>query len=420
MILFTLLVGIMPLSEHRLWGAEVAGLTMFKWIGLACFAYAAFHLTRREGPPAFLATWQARLFVVLYVIALFSYLVKRLSIGAGLQAFQSYTSFLLLFFITLAVVDSAKRLGWTLLTAVGAVAFASLYVIREWQIYHNIYPDFRPGAVVGDPNYFTVSAVLCVPLAISLLRSSRRTWLRVFLLGSILTTLIAVTLAASRGGFLGLVAASILLMWHSRHRWRNLALVAFIAPVILLLPLAPIQRLVHPNHSDQEAGDARLVAWKAGLNMIKAYPLTGVGLGNFKAVMVGYADPNADINSIAHNTYLEIAAELGIPALLLFLVLIGVSCSSLGRARRRALQLESSLLSQAALGMEAGIVGFAVAICFLSAEYQKLFWLMILLSMCIPGLLQHRATVMRRARKLRHEPALQSTPQVEGLPTCVG
>ena len=401
MILFTLLVGIMPLSDHHFWGAEVAGLTMFKWIGLACIAYAAFYLMRRGAPPAFLATWQSRLFVILYVTALFSYFLKPLPAGGGVQAFQSYTSFLLLFFITLSVIDSTRRLCWTLLTAVGAVAFASLYVIREWQQYHNLYPGFRPGSVVGDPNYFSVSAVLSVPIALCLLRPLRKTWQRAFLLGSILLTLVAIVFAASRGGFLGLVAAALLILWHSRNRFRNLAAVALLAPLILLLPIAPIQRLVHPNYSDKEAQDARLVAWKAGVKMIAAHPLTGVGLGNFKAAMVSYTDPNQPIISIAHNTYLEIAAEMGIPTLLFFLALVGMSCGSLERARRRALRLRSVLLSQMALGMEASVLGFAVSIFFLSAEYQKLFWLLILLSMCLPALLEDRAATLRRMKKLR-------------------
>lgn len=396
MIFFTLLVGIMPLSDHHFWGAEIAGLTMFKWIGLSCIAYAGFYLTRRSGPPNFLQTWQARLFVVFYGLALTSYLVKRLAAGAGAQAVQSYTSFLLLFFITLAVVDSARRLCWTLLTAVGAVAFASLYVIREWQVYHNLYSGFRPGAVVGDPNYFSVSAVLCIPIALCLMKPLRKAWQRAFLLGSIFLITVAMVLAASRGGFLGLVAATLLLLYRSRKRWRNLALVAALAPVILFLPLAPIQRLVHPNYSDREAQDARLVAWRAGLRMLSAHPLAGVGLGNFKASMIAYRDRDDTIVSIAHNTYLEVAAETGIPALLLFLVLIGVSCASLERSRRRAIRLRGELLSQMALGMEAGVLGFAVSIFFLSAEYQKLFWLILLLSMCMPPLLDRRASLLRQ------------------------
>ena len=401
MIFFILLVGIMPLSDHHFWGAQVAGLTMFKWIGLACMGYAAFYLTRRRHPPAFLVTWQSRLFVILYVTALFSYLLKPLRCAGGARAFQSYTSFLLLFFITVSVVDSTRRLCQTLLTAVGAVGFASLYVIREWQVYHNLYPGFRPGAVVGDPNYFSVSAVLSVPIAFCLLRPLRETWQRAFLLGSILLTLVAVAFAGSRGGFLGFVAAALLLLWHSRNRVRNFAAVAVLAPLILLLPIAPIQRLVHPNYSDNEAGEARLVAWRAGVKMIAAYPLTGVGLGNFKAAMVSYKDPNEPIISIAHNTYLEIAAEMGVPTLVLFLALIGISCASLERARRRALRLRSALLGQMALGMEAGVFGFAVSIFFLSAEYQKLFWLVILLSMGLPALLEGRAATLRRMRKVR-------------------
>jgi len=135
--------------------------------------------------------------------------------------------------------------------------------------------------------------------------------------------------------------------------------------------------------------------------MIAAYPLTGVGLGNFKAAMVSYKDPNEPIISIAHNTYLEIAAEMGVPTLVLFLALIGISCASLERARRRALRLRSALLGQMALGMEAGVFGFAVSIFFLSAEYQKLFWLVILLSMGLPALLEGRAATLRRMRKVR-------------------
>jgi O-antigen ligase len=58
----------------------------------------------------------------------------------------------------------------------------------------------------------------------------------------------------------------------------------------------------------------RLRIWKLSLESIKNHPLLGVGIGNFPVVL------NQDLSlakagSSAHNIYLHIAAEMGIPAL---------------------------------------------------------------------------------------------------------
>src|SRR5260370_216911 len=127
-------------------------------------------------------------------------------------------SFALVFFVTMVVVDSLKRLRMVLAVAVGSVAFASLYVVREWQVYHNVFSEFRPGAVTGDSNYFVLSAVICMPVAFYLMVEQKSTGWRVFWAGSLAVTLVATTLASSRGGFLGTVAAFLYLVMRSRRR----------------------------------------------------------------------------------------------------------------------------------------------------------------------------------------------------------
>jgi O-antigen ligase len=386
-IFFYLLIGVMPLSQHHLWGATVGEATVFKYLGAVCVLYAVFYLASRKGIPPFFDSWQARLFFLLWILAAVSNFTKTLSSAPLSDPFLSYTSFLFLLFVTVSVVDSLRRLHNVLLVAIGSVAFASLYVIREWQKYHGLYADFRPGWVVGDPNYFTISALLCLPLAFYLMLRAQWRWERWFCLGCLLVTLLAVTLAASRGGFLGLVAGFLFVVWRSRRRLRNLALIgALLIPLSLLWPASPLQRLLHPTHSDVEAGDSRLVAWKAGLHMIRDYPVTGVGLGNFKPMMVRYTPAGESVDSVAHNSYIEIAAELGLPILLVFLTMLYFSFRTLGRVRRAALRSGAVLLGQAALGLQAGLLGYAVAAFFLSAEYQKLFWLVIFLSSCLPAL----------------------------------
>jgi O-antigen ligase len=382
MIVFYFLVAVMPLSEHRIWGRMLGNLTVFKYLGAAAVIYAVAHICAKGAIPRYFRTRQARLFVLFCGIACFSYLTKSLGGNLETSPIFSYVSFLVLFFVTLTVVDSVSRLRLVTLTAVGAVAFASLYVIREWQKYHDVYMGFRPGWVVGDPNYFTISALLTLPLAFYLMLGAKRAWERCYSVGCLIVILIAVTLGASRGGFVGLVVAFVFLIWHSRQRVRNLALLgALILPMSLMFPISPLGRLLHPNRSDLGAEDQRTATWQAGLLMMKDHPVLGIGLGNFKPLVGDYEPPDHFVDHIAHNAYIEIGAEMGIPALLIFLGILVSSFRTLSSIRGRAFPPAVRSLGQTALGLQAGLLGTAVAIFFVSGQYQKMLWLVVFVSM---------------------------------------
>jgi len=94
------------------------------------------------------------------------------------------------------------------------------------------------------------------------------------------------------------------------------------------------------------------------------------------------------VNRIAHNAYVEIGAELGLPGLFVFLGILFFSYRTLGRVRVRAFRAKQPFIWQTALGLQAGLVGAAVAIFFVSGQYQKLLWLAIFLSMCMPEVLR--------------------------------
>ena len=201
MIFFYLLILGMPMPHHPLWASFIGGLTVIKYIGILCILYALLYLGTRRASPHYFQTKQARFFLILYLIVTISFLTKGYSSGPWERnPFLIYTSFVFLFFITLTVVDSPKRLYCTLLTAIGSLAFASLYLIREVQ--HN---NFRPaGWVVNDPNYFTVAALTCLPVAVCfLLTPGRPRWERWFCLGAGTLTLrsVSTTLRHPRAAF---------------------------------------------------------------------------------------------------------------------------------------------------------------------------------------------------------------------------
>lgn len=384
MIFFYWLISVMPLTQHPLWAKLVGELTLIKYLGLLCLLFAVLHLAASRTAPPFFGTRQAVFFLLFAFLAILSYTFLGQKAAWGMSPLLSYTSFLLLFFITLSVVDSLERLRWVLLVAIGSAAFASLYVLREWQKYHAVYSGFRPGWVVGDPNYFTLSAILCLPLAFYLIQEKRPRWEKLFCLGCLVVTLLAVMLAASRGGFLGTVTAFLFVVWRSRRRVRNMALAGLLLiPLSLAAPASPIERFLNPSRGDQEAVDIRTALWKAGWGMIQAHPLAGIGVGNFKSAVGRYAAPGETLNGVAHNTYVEITAEMGLPGLLLFLGILYWSYRTLDRVGGLSLDAGPALLHQAALGIQAGLLGFAVAAFFVSAEYQKFFWLMVFLSMCM-------------------------------------
>lgn len=407
MIFFYLLVSVMPLARHPLWSQFVGDLTLTKYVGIVCLVYALIHLANRRSLPTAFAGPLLQWFGVFYLMMLISYLTKSDPSLWEMNPLLSYTSFLVLFFITATVVDSIPRLRSTMLVAIGSMAFASLYVIREWQKFHNLFPGFRPGWVVGDPNYFALSVVLCMPFAFYMFWEESHLPIRLFSLGCLLLMLTALTLSGSRGGFLGLVAASLFLIWRSRRRVRNLVLLTALAvPLFLVAPASPLLRLLHPAYQDVSAEDSRLELWRAGLRMIAQHPMTGIGLGNYKGVVTHYEADDKNLEKIAHNTYIELAAETGLPGLCAFLIILFCAFRNLERARHLASEHHAHFLELASQSIAAGLIGSLVAIFFLSAETQKLLWLMVLLSPCLRSLaIEAEDTKDPVEDKLLEEPA---------------
>jgi O-antigen ligase len=393
LIIFYFFIFIMPLQKHHFWGAMAGELTGIKYVGLICLPYALFHLAQRRSAPSFFSSWQARFFLALYLLATLSYVMTHRQL-LSFSHVLSYTSFLILFFITLVVVDSRSRLRWVVLSGIGSIALASAYVVRDWQLYHKIYSDYRPGWVVGDPNYFTVDALLFLPVALLLLQQKQPHWQRWFCFGCLGMTMAGVLFSASRGGFLGLVASCLWFLLKSRQRVRNLLLVcATLAVLSLPMKISPVQRLLHPTHSDDDAQQTRLALWSGGLKMIEEYPFFGVGLDGYRFEVAKYVDPatvpkSETVRRVAHNSYMEIAAEMGVPALLIFVGIVLSSLRSLERVRRVTEKSGDEFLRRVSLGLQAGILGAAVALFFVSGQYQKMFWLAISISACLPPLIR--------------------------------
>lgn len=370
----------MPVIRPPFLSKLVGEDAIFKYLGALCVIYAIIHLVFRRSLPRAKAL-QLKLFGLYFAWAVLSYWV----LGLTFTPILSLGSMLLLMCVVLVVVDNEKRLLGTMTAMVASLVLASAYVIREWQVYHSIYSDLRASGIAGDSNYFTASAILGLPVAYHLVMDRSRRMVRLFYLFAIPVILVSVMLGASRGGLLGLCVAAFFVVFRSRRRVIGLISITVVLGLFLVLaPNSPLNRFLHPSYGDQIGVSSREAAWRAGFNMIETHPLFGIGIGNFKPLMPQFAGPDVQFQQIAHNTYIEVAAEMGIPALLLFLTMLGSTFVSLQRVRKRAIRTESLSIQRAAEALQIGLLGYLVDAVFLSVQYEKMFWLVFGLSIVLP------------------------------------
>ena len=106
---------------------------------------------------------------------------------------------------------------------------------------------------------------------------------------------------------------------------------------------------------------SRVEIWKGGLQMIREHPLVGTGFGAFPFFISQYIS-DASLESLhrrdAHNTYLLIAAEMGLPAFIAFLVVLGAIFRMAWQVYRNT---EDPFLRGIALGFIAGFIGLLTA-----------------------------------------------------------
>jgi O-antigen ligase len=160
---------------------------------------------------------------------------------------------------------------------------------------------------------------------------------------------LAVIFSESRMGLIACVGSLVLMaaVWRLRgrhaaaHGSRGAGLVAVLlaASAALMLWIGPepvFDRFAQlPQRQSPGVAGGRPALWADTLQLIRERPLAGAGLGAFAAAYskVQTVDTNARVDH-AHNDYLQIAAELGVPAALLFWVMIFVLAARTLRACR--------------------------------------------------------------------------------------
>jgi O-antigen ligase len=144
----------------------------------------------------------------------------------------------------------------------------------------------------------------------------------------------------------------------------------------LLVPEHVIERLASIGDYEQDASArGRLIAWGVAFRMIGDFPFFGVGPRNFLVHFAEYIEGPISWAPVAHNSYLQIWAEGGTVAIIIFLWLLGSAFWTL-RGLQRATRGDAELhwARDYARMIEASLVGFIIGGMFLNRGHFDLVY----------------------------------------------
>jgi O-antigen ligase len=301
-------------------GETVLWLTLVGWI-------ASLVMTRErpEVPPWFRPLL---IYAGVSIIALIFSLDRVSSLGPTKQ--------LLLFLVVPATCSIARgeraHRMMRLIVTVGALS--ALVGIVEYGVLNFDSLGQRPHGTLG--HYMTYSGllmlVICTTAARLLYVRRDRAWPALVMPALV----VALALTFTRSAWVGACAGvGLLLMLRDLRLFGVLPVVA--ALFLALAPTAVINRAYSTFNLHDPTNRDRLAMVEAGTEIVRRYPLTGVGPNVVREVYPSYRQPNAVDQSPPHlhNVPLQIAAERGLPALAVWLWFIVAAAVHLWRQFRQ-------------------------------------------------------------------------------------
>ncbi len=184
-------------------------------------------------------------------------------------------------------------------------------------------PDIkaRVYSVFGNPNVLAEYLIMIIPISISLFWYSKRIHKKLIFAGTSGILILSLVLTLSRGGWLGFAFSALVFVLLVERRLL-LSIIPIVVGGVFFLPQSILNRIMSIGNFADSSNAYRLKMWQITLDIIKDHPIAGVGFGHlpFKETFETYIRTMPTYH--AHNTYLEIAAELGIPGLIAFLFLL--------------------------------------------------------------------------------------------------
>lgn len=304
------------------------------------------------------------------------------------------------FLILLDIVRSKKQLQ-NIFWALGLSSlFISIYAIVQYIFNLNIPADYnvpnlkRATSFYDYPNavglYVAPIVTLFCGLLIGMKHRNTETqkhttderlliFVLLFYCLVVLTGIIAVILAVSKGAIFGILVGLFFMLMFTKMRWWVVGLVIISTILILIVP-ATSKKVVPIITFQETSGDVRLVLWEGTWNLIKANPVFGAGLAGFQKAYPNYKlNKHTEILVYPHNILLNFWVETGLLGLISFLwILVLFFIQGFEIWRKKELNIEYLILDIVLMGSMICIIAHGIVdVPYFKNDLSILFWLII-------------------------------------------
>jgi len=320
---YLLLIIYMPIYVIRPseWVPGILGTPLLMVVGVLAVVAIIFGM-RSEQDPNMLNGNVERMMLGFIVAICLSHLSHGY-IGGAIDSLEKFLPSLVGFFLVLISIKENKRFDFFILFLIALISFVAYEGIQQYRTGYAIggmepyYLQILSGdgetvqsarirwyGVFNDPNDLGLLLVIPVPFLINMLM--RRKLL--FPLICLPLIIAALYYTNSRGSMLaGIVAICSYFLIRYRSKKGLLIGLLIIIPLLMFGP----SRMAEMS-GQEESAHGRIESWYEGYQMFKSNPLFGVGMGS-------YTDHHY---LTAHNTFVQVMAELGFVGLFFFTGLI--------------------------------------------------------------------------------------------------
>ncbi len=284
-------------------------------------------------------------------------------------------NYLTIFYLTIHTIRTRSQFRQLIYLIIGIATFLSIFGLFKrfganpfpWWNYTDIpqYAD-RLSSTYGNPDHLAGYMEMVIPLLLGLFLLGFRGGKLILMIYLSCLLLTALLLTLSRGGWIG-AAVSLVFMsfalltspYFQRKKLLMALIGGFLAVALIVLASTPVVERIRTIEQKDEIPNlrSRVSRWRGTIEMIKDYPLLGIGPGNFATIFTQYQPPGfASRSFYAHNDYLHFISEAGIPLVAVIVWMI----IALYRKGFRKLMSPSRLVRGITLGAMSGIAAILV------------------------------------------------------------
>jgi O-antigen ligase len=356
------------------------------------------------------------------LLAMFAQLVLSIPFaywrgGAFDTVFNKFSKVVITALLVVLIVESIQQLRTLLFIQAASVAIVtSLSIIIHpggfWRL-HGL-----TGGILDNPNDLAINIAINWPLGLAFLLCTKGPIKKGLWGLGLLGMLYGVICTYSRSGMMALIVCLLVCLWEfgvRAKRFHVLALAGILAvigvgvaistPRYVLRIMSIYEGDIH-GARDRGSWEARHEILEQSIDLAIHNPMFGVGPGNFPSATQSWV--------VAHNTFTELAAEAGFPALLLFLIILGLAFRNLHRARRMR-HRKNDEVQVFASAMWASLAAYLVGAAFSSTEYNLFVYFMVAYTSVLYRLAQ--AVPAPETSKPEKEPSDENMPRLQSSPT---